>query len=369
MAARRQLDGLGVDDPVILAYHPVSLSNPFQRLLYSRLWQHGIAPIPLGRFEDIAALPSPERLEARVVLHLHWTNKVLQAATPAANAGARAAAFLAPIDAFLAAGGLLVWTIHNVLPHECPDPIAEGRLRQAIVDRALAVHVLSKRTAELVSGSFTIPEGKAFHVPHPSYAGAYEDIVTREAARHDLGLDPDETVYAVVGAIREYKGLDDLLVVFDRLTAEEDRPRRLLVAGTPGHGPGVEAFLAQARRHPLIHLHAERVPSEQIQVFLRAADLAVLPYRRSLNSGAMMLALTFGVPVVAPRGGAASEIVTSSSGRLFEPDDLDSLEAAIRAAEDLVGGAGARGALAVARGHDPAKLSARFAEALRGRLP
>ena len=260
------------------------------------------------------------------------------------------------------------WTIHNVLPHDCPDPVAEGHLRQAIVDRALAVHILSERTPELVTGSFTIPDGKPFHVPHPSYAGAYEDIVTREAARADLAIDPDEIVYAVVGAIRQYKGLDDLLVVFDRLAAEPDRRRRLLVAGAPGNEPGVEGFLAQARRHPLIHLHAGRVPSDQVQVFLRAADLAVLPYRRSLNSGALMLALTFGLPVVAPRGGAASEIVTSSSGRLFEPGDLDSLAATIRSVEKLVGGAGAKGALAVARAHDPAKVSARFAEALRERL-
>ena len=58
-AAVRQLEAIGVEDPIVLACHPLSANNPYQQLLYGRAWEHGVAPIPMGRFEDIADLPSP----------------------------------------------------------------------------------------------------------------------------------------------------------------------------------------------------------------------------------------------------------------------------------------------------------------------
>jgi glycosyltransferase involved in cell wall biosynthesis len=42
----------------------------------------------------------------------------------------------------------------------------------------------------------------------------------------------------------------------------------------------------------------------------RAADLVVLPYRETLNSGTAMLALSFDRPVLAPALGALSELGT-----------------------------------------------------------
>ncbi|MEZ4597387.1 MAG: glycosyltransferase [Chloroflexota bacterium] len=45
------------------------------------------------------------------------------------------------------------------------------------------------------------------------------------------------------------------------------------------------------------------VPDDRMQVFLRAADVMVLPYRDVLTSGSAILAMTFGLPVVAPRIG------------------------------------------------------------------
>jgi len=37
-----------------------------------------------------------------------------------------------------------------------------------------------------------------------------------------------------------------------------------------------------------------------MQVYLRAADIAVLPYQRCLNSGVLALTQTFGLPAVLP---------------------------------------------------------------------
>jgi glycosyltransferase involved in cell wall biosynthesis len=42
------------------------------------------------------------------------------------------------------------------------------------------------------------------------------------------------------------------------------------------------------------------VPDDELQVYLRAADVAAFPFRSVTNSGSVLLALGFGVPVVIP---------------------------------------------------------------------
>jgi glycosyltransferase involved in cell wall biosynthesis len=52
------------------------------------------------------------------------------------------------------------------------------------------------------------------------------------------------------------------------------------------------------------------VPDSEIQVYLRAADLVVLPFSETLNSGSALLALSFDRPVLVPRQGALAELAS-----------------------------------------------------------
>ena len=368
-AALRQLAGLGFDEPILLAYHPIARMNPYQALLYSRTWKHGIATVPLYHLDDLDDLVAvASAAGARIVLHLHWTNRILEESTTEGSAKAVLAKFVARLDRFLAAGGRLAWTVHNTLPHDARLPVVEAALQQAIVDRATIVHVLSANTPSAVAEWFTIPEDRVLHVPHPNYIGAYIDVISPEAARWELGIPPDDTVYALLGAIKPYKGLDQLIDAFDAVLQRDPGRRRLLVAGGPDSDPGTEAFLRRCVLHPFIALHARKIPGDEMQVFLRAADIAVLPYVRSLNSGVLMLALSFGIPVVAPAVGAMAEVVTPEIGRTFVPGDRDSLVAALIAADELRTPRAREAALRAARTYDPARLSDEFSRGVADRL-
>jgi beta-1,4-mannosyltransferase len=368
-AAIQHLEALGFDEPIILAYHPTSRLNPYQSLLYSGSWKHGIAALPLyylDDFDDVVAVASAAG--ARVALHLHWTNKVLEDSPNEAAARAALEKFVARLDRLLAAGGHLIWTVHNAIPHDARLPAFEAALQQAIVDRSTIVHVLSANTRQAVAEWFTIPEDRVLHVPHPNYIGAYVDVVSPEAARWELGIPPDDTVYALLGAIKPYKGLDQLIDAFDAALERDPGRRRLLVAGGPDDDPVTEAFLRRCVLHPFISLHARKIPGDEMPVFLRAADIAVLPYLRSLNSGVLMLALSFGIPVVAPAVGAMAEIVTPEIGRTFVPGDRDSLVAALIAADELRSPQAREAALRTARKYDPARLSDEFSRGVAERL-
>ncbi len=367
-AAIRFLKGLGVHDPVLVFYHPIATLNPYQALLYGHTLDAGVAAIPLydlAELQDVAALT---KAGAHVVLHLHWTNKILDTAETDEEARARLAAFVGTLDAFVAARGRLVWTVHNVLPHGAERPTLEGELQQAIVDRADVVHVMSANTPDEAAAWFSIPRDKVLHIPHPSYLGAYADIVPREQARYLLGIEPDETVYALLGAIKPYKGADRLLDVFDALCERDPQRRRLIVAGQPDRDGYVDEFLERCELHPFVSLHARRIPPEEMPVFLRASDLAVLPYLQSLNSGVLMLALTFGLPVVAPEAGGIGETVNPQIARTFAPDDDDGLLEAMIAADELRAPAAREAALAIARERAPEIVSREFGAGLAARI-
>src|SRR5690606_8830941 len=120
-----------------------------------------------------------------------------------------------------------------------------------------------------------------------------------DQARAMLGLAEDEVVYVVFGAIKAYKGIETLVAGFNRLLSSSDVPRRLLVAGGPDRDRRTRALLKRLRMHPHVLVHDVKVPNEQVQYLMRAADLMVLPHQVALNSGAALLGPSFGLPLVA----------------------------------------------------------------------
>jgi phosphatidylinositol alpha-mannosyltransferase len=76
-------------------------------------------------------------------------------------------------------------------------------------------------------------------------------------------------------------------------------------------------------------------PTAAVPELLAAAHVAVLPSIEEGFGVALVEALAAGTPIVAARSGAAPEIITDEVGRLFEPDDADSLVAAINEVLEL----------------------------------
>lgn len=73
----------------------------------------------------------------------------------------------------------------------------------------------------------------------------------RLAARHELGLWPDEDVEVVLGADRHLTALSTRLGAFDeRLAAEPHVPRRLVLAALTAHGPALSEPMIRAILHP-----------------------------------------------------------------------------------------------------------------------
>ena len=71
-----------------------------------------------------------------------------------------------------------------------------------------------------------------------------------------------------------------------------------------------------------IILRTQFIPDREMEVYLKAADVLVLPYKEIFQSGVLFLAYSFGLPVVATDVGSfREEIVEGQTGFLCRPGD------------------------------------------------
>lgn len=345
----------------VLVHTPQARANPFADLLNGALPAVGVIPVPA--VDPAAAAALAGRLAGLsggavgCVVHLHWLHRVTTRAADEAGAERAVRTAVATLAAARANGARVLWTVHNVGPHRSRHPRAEALLRREVAGLADLVHVMNPRTAELLAHTTPLDPDRVRVLPHPSYLGAYPDTVSGARARQLLGIPRDATVLVVFGRIQAYKGLDVLADAFDRLAADEPGRYRLLVVGAvdgvgpgpvrprPGPAdPGVRDLLARFARHPDVVCHPLPVADAEVQVVLRAGDLAVVPNLVPLNSGAELLAQSFDLPVV-----TTGEVSPDADwGVPAPPGDVDGLLAALRTALRRFTGPGAPAARAAA---------------------
>jgi glycosyltransferase involved in cell wall biosynthesis len=141
------------------------------------------------------------------------------------------------------------------------------------------------------------------------------------------------------GTIRPYKGLEDLLKVFNGLEAEEVSNLWLTVVGETWENCKEPADLIAASPHrDRITFVNDYVPDEVVSAAFAHADVVVLPYRRSSSSGPLHIAMSWGLPVILTRVGGLPEAAKGYDGAVFAaPGDGSALKTAIRQAARLVG--------------------------------
>jgi beta-1,4-mannosyltransferase len=326
--------------------------NPYIGLFAGGLRTAG-ANVDVTRVLDLSSLVSAARPD---VIHFHWIERydpppVLQPRSHLgpvasvervvlrpANAGAlyslrhwqRLSALLDGLAAFRREGGRVAYTVHNLDPHEAGS-WAECRALKEIIRAADALHVHDTSTADEIALRFGRRD-RITVIPHGHYLDAYPNAVSQAEARVRLGLPANGFVFACLGLMRPYKGLEELLPAFRAAFAGDGRPSggvRLMVAGRPADAAYVSRLRDLAGGDPRIILDPHFIPEDEVQVYLNAASVAVLPYRQITTSGAALLAISFGLRVVAPAIGAFPHLVTPDRGVLYAPGRLaDALEQA-----------------------------------------
>lgn len=225
-------------------------------------------------------------------------------------------------------GGIkIVWTVHNLHDHEHRNPRLDRHCTQFMINSADALILHGPSASRELQKTFVVSNlDKIRVIPHGHYRQAYENKITREAARNELGLDAKTLIFLFLGQIRPYKGLSELLDAFRALTTEEIG---LVIAGKTRDVSSSRTLIDNTSNDPRITYHPGFVPDERIQVYLKAADVVVFPYRDILTSGGVLLAMSFGRACLAPRMGCIPDVLDDQGAILYDPDQTDGLYRAL----------------------------------------
>lgn len=133
------------------------------------------------------------------------------------------------------------------------------------------------------------------------------------------------------GIIRPFKGLEDLVRAFDAIPPEEIEQYWLTVVGETWEGWTLPTeLIARSRYKDRITFINRYVPDEEVDGVFSGADVVVLPYHRSSQSGPLHVALHYGLPVVVSAVGGLVEAVEGYEGAvLTEPANPEALLEAI----------------------------------------
>jgi glycosyltransferase involved in cell wall biosynthesis len=261
------------------------------------------------------------------VLHFHWPSYAysdLNRAKMAEYIGQWARTLLRAKTK----GFKIVWTAHNLYPHEQMHADLERDARFLLVELCDAVIVHCCAATGLLREHFGM---KARHavIPHGHYCGVYGKTWEAGEARQKLGLENDGTVYLFFGQMRAYKGLDGLLNVFGSMP--EDRGT-LVVAGAALDADLARRIIGKNRQQRNVVVHPFFIPDAEVGLYLGAADVIVLPYRDVLTSGATVLAHSMGRPVIANAQGCMREMVPEGTGWLYDSDEDEALREVMESA-------------------------------------
>ncbi len=233
-------------------------------------------------------------------------------------------------------GKIIILTVHNVnAAKRDRNDTAFNRLTLRIQYR-LADHIFvhtEKMKHELIE-EFGVQATRVTVIPLGINNAVPNTGLTPGEAKQLLGIRDGEKTILFFGRITPYKGLEYLITAFRQILARTDN-YRLIIAGGPekgceGYWTAIREAIREGVQRGRVLLRADFIPDDETEVYFKAADVLVLPYRHIYQSGVLCLGYSFGLPVLAADvGSLKDEIVEGKTGFVFRPEDPVDLARAI----------------------------------------
>ncbi len=233
-------------------------------------------------------------------------------------------------------GRRVVLTAHNV--NAGRRDAADSWLNRLTlsVQYRLVDHIFAhtnKSRSELET-DFGVSASKITVIPYGMNSVVPDTSLTPKDARQHLGIESSALTVLFFGQIAPYKGLEDLLTALLELETESDQ-YRLIIAGKPkwndAYWQKMKHLITGAGLASKIVARIEFIPDEEVEVFFKAADVLILPYKEIFQSGVLFLSYSFGLPVIATDVGSLKEdVLDGETGFMCRANDPSDLAAKIR---------------------------------------
>ena len=221
------------------------------------------------------------------VFHVHWPETLLHGRTPM-RALVHQILGLAVLLRIKVTRRALVRTMHNLAPHEQRSRRARWIL--AMFDRWTTL------TIDLSAVTIGALGRPSLLIPHGDYADWFAGQ-KREAEVSGRLL--------FFGMIRPYKQVPALVSAFVALS---DPDLSLRIVGQP-HSAELAAAIETARAGDgRVTIEFGHASDARLVAEVTSAEVVVLPYREMVNSGAALLALSLGRPVIVPESVTTADL-------------------------------------------------------------
>lgn len=274
---------------VLMSPGPDKLTdNPSLLLLFSEVTRHGVEISSCSKKKILLSRPD--------VIHIHFPEWLIRWKRP----------WLAQLDVLVILGLLwlarrrgaaLVWTGHDLEPHELSRPRLWRVYNRFFISQVDLLISLSKGAKSLlVERHSRLAEVPTVVVPHGHYRDYYTARPKAAILRNELKLD-HRPVLLCFGLIRPYKNMPGLIRAWRQLP--EPRPQ-LVIAGRPIDSEIAEVIKKEAGDAEDVHLLLRFIHGDEVPTIFAIADVVILPYiaRSALNSGVAHLALSLSRPAV-----------------------------------------------------------------------
>ena len=233
-------------------------------------------------------------------------------------------------------GKAVVLTAHNVnkLKRDSADTMLNRltlKIQYRLVDH---IFVHTPRMKSELMEDFGVPASRITVIPFGVNNSVPNTNLTPKEAKERLGICKDRKTILFFGRIKPYKGLEYLVKAFQILARQHDE-YQLIIAGRLEEGSERywEALQSELKEHAKagqVISRIEFIPDSEIEVYLKCADVLVLPYKDIFQSGVIFLSYNFGLPVIAADvGSLKEEIVEGTTGFTFTPEDPTDLARAL----------------------------------------
>lgn len=335
--------------------------NPYISLLYGALRAQGVSV----RAADLRPWKLYSESQRYDVLHIHWPEYIMVGPGSGFKHLARATvaslALTRGVRLLKLRGVRIVWTAHNIRPHNPDAPGSQIRLYRWLAREADAVIVHTDHAAKLVRQRLG-RTGPIYLARHGNYLDAYNSPgLHRKALRDRYGFGDTDHVLLAFGQIRAYKRLLELATAFEEVAPPSTS---LLIAGAPKDTSVARELRVMANASSRIVLLDRYIPDSEVGDLYALADLAVFNYREIFSSGALLLAFSLGLAVLAPRQGT-DEIVGRPALFAWEKSPFEVLDEALGFPLSVR----RQAALETARGHSWTDSARVHLEAYEGHEP
>jgi glycosyltransferase involved in cell wall biosynthesis len=228
-----------------------------------------------------------------------------------------------------------IYTAHGFYFHDDHNLLGREllmRLEAALARITTCIFSVTAEDMHLMISRGLLSPGRIIWIGQGIDTNRFRPAISRSAAEQKIGLVPAKFRVVAVGRIVEGKGFSDLLHAIAKLRDDGYPAQLILVGGNIAYeiSPLARELMREARLLRVADALTVTGMVDNVEDYLAASDVFVIPSYREGLSRALLEAMSMGLPVIATSIRGNREVIQDSvNGLLYPPRDVKQLAACL----------------------------------------